>query len=166
MNEEIIRGKWTLDGAKTLEEAAVAAERTADSLRKMAAEGYELTAPVNDDYGLARKKVSPPDRTGVWIGNGTPPELVTIFAMAFGWDGGEDGRPVIDAARNSLMGHDVSAEDSDSLAFKWNLEAEDWMNANVAAEGHQFGWLNTEFRYETDEWWAATPNKGPDQMYL
>lgn len=106
-------------------------------------------------------------RNGIWISltEGATPTLVTFFAMALGWDGGEGGEKVFGAAQRDLAGT-ASEEEADSLAFKWNLEAEDWMNANIAAEGHQFGWLNTEFRYETDEWWEATPNHGPDQMYL
>lgn len=56
MNEEIIRAKWTLDGARTLEEAAQFAENFAAHLRQMAAYGWELTAPVEDDYGHVEKK--------------------------------------------------------------------------------------------------------------
>lgn len=56
LKQEIIRAKWTIDGARTLEEAAQFAENFAAHLRQMAAEGWELTAPVEDDYGHVEKK--------------------------------------------------------------------------------------------------------------
>jgi hypothetical protein len=52
----VIRAKWSIDGATSLEDAAVKAGEFAASLRELAAEGYELTGPVEDDYGFARKR--------------------------------------------------------------------------------------------------------------
>ena len=51
----VIRAKWSIDGATSLEDAAVKAEEFAAYLRELAAGGYELTKPVEDDYGFARK---------------------------------------------------------------------------------------------------------------
>lgn len=54
-SELVIRAKWSIDGATSLEDAAVKAGGFAAYLRGLAAEGYELTGPVDDDYGFARK---------------------------------------------------------------------------------------------------------------
>lgn len=54
-NDNIIRAKWTIDGAETLEEAAIKAGGFAACLRELAAGGWELTGPVEDDYGFIRK---------------------------------------------------------------------------------------------------------------
>jgi hypothetical protein len=54
-NETIIRAKWTIDGATTLAEAAQKAREFAAELDRMAADGYVLTGPVEDDYGFVRK---------------------------------------------------------------------------------------------------------------
>lgn len=51
----VIRAKWSIDGAASLEDAAVMAEGFAAYLRELAREGYELTGPVDDDYEFARK---------------------------------------------------------------------------------------------------------------
>ena len=51
----IVRAKWMIDGATTLEDAAAKAGEFAAYLRELAGEGYELTKPVEDDYGFARK---------------------------------------------------------------------------------------------------------------
>jgi hypothetical protein len=55
-DEIIIRAKWTIDGAATLEEAAAKSEEFAASLRRLAAEGWELTGPVTGDYGFLAQK--------------------------------------------------------------------------------------------------------------
>jgi hypothetical protein len=55
-DELIIRAKWTIDGAVTLEEAAAKSEEFAASLRQLAAEGWELRRPVADDYGFLAQK--------------------------------------------------------------------------------------------------------------
>lgn len=53
--DEIVRAKWSIDGAATLAEAAQKAREFADHLEHLAAEGYVLTQPVEDDYGFIRK---------------------------------------------------------------------------------------------------------------
>ena len=54
----VIRAKWTMDGAKTIEEAARKMEIYAEWLRNLKAKGWELEGPVEDDYGnLIRKPV-------------------------------------------------------------------------------------------------------------
>ena len=49
---EIIRAKWAMDGAKTLTEAAAQLRRFAEYLDELRRDGWELAAPVEDDYGL------------------------------------------------------------------------------------------------------------------
>lgn len=46
-----IRGKWLMDGATTLDEAAERLESYAAQLREMAADGIELVDEITDDYG-------------------------------------------------------------------------------------------------------------------
>lgn len=53
--DDAIRAKWLLDGASTLEEAALLAEQAASALRALAAAGWELAEPIEDDYGFLRK---------------------------------------------------------------------------------------------------------------
>lgn len=48
----IERAKWTIDGAKTLSEAAEKAREFADYLDDKARQGWQLTGPVEDDYGF------------------------------------------------------------------------------------------------------------------
>ena len=52
--DEIIRAKGIIDGAATLTEAAEQAHRFARSLESLAAQGYELSQPIYDDYGFMR----------------------------------------------------------------------------------------------------------------
>lgn len=52
----IVRAKWTIDGAKTLEEAAEMSRRFADYLQELHDSGHTLEYPVADDYGF----VNPP----------------------------------------------------------------------------------------------------------
>ena len=49
---EAIRAKWTIDGAKTLAEAATMLRARADELDKLDKEGWTLEGPVDDDYGF------------------------------------------------------------------------------------------------------------------
>lgn len=51
--EVTVRAKWTIDGATTLSEAAALARRFADQLEKLERDGYQLTGPVDGDYGFA-----------------------------------------------------------------------------------------------------------------
>ncbi len=53
--DEIIRAKWTIDGASTLAEAAQKAREFADHLQGLHDQGYVLREPVADDYGFIRK---------------------------------------------------------------------------------------------------------------
>lgn len=48
--------KWQCDKAATLEEAALMAEAFAAYLRGLAAQGYELTGPVDNGQAEARKE--------------------------------------------------------------------------------------------------------------
>jgi hypothetical protein len=49
---EIIRAKWTMDGATTLAGAAAMLRAFADELDRKHAEGWTLRQPVDDDYGF------------------------------------------------------------------------------------------------------------------
>lgn len=49
--DDLVRAKWTIDGATTLAEAAQMARAFAGSLQKLHDEGYVLREPVEDDYG-------------------------------------------------------------------------------------------------------------------
>jgi hypothetical protein len=50
--ERIIRAKWTIDGAATLSEAAALSRAFANELEDLEADGWQLTQPVEDDYGF------------------------------------------------------------------------------------------------------------------
>lgn len=54
-NDGVVRAKWTMDGARTLSEAAARLERQAADLRQMEEDGWQLTGPVEDDYGFIRR---------------------------------------------------------------------------------------------------------------
>ncbi|HEV8536414.1 MAG TPA: hypothetical protein VGR87_11980 [Candidatus Limnocylindria bacterium] len=56
-----IRGKWARDGAATLSEAARKLRDYAHELEHMRASGLELSAPVDDDYGVVRPGGAPLD---------------------------------------------------------------------------------------------------------
>lgn len=49
---ETLRGKWLMDGATTLDEAAERLEAEARRLRDLAVQGWTLNAPIADDYGF------------------------------------------------------------------------------------------------------------------
>lgn len=53
--DEVIRAKWVMDGASTLSEAAENLRAFAAYLEGMEKEGWQLTAPVADDYGFIRQ---------------------------------------------------------------------------------------------------------------
>ena len=53
---DIIRAKWSMDGASTLTEAAHQLRLYASSLEKLESEGWQLTGPVEDDYGFIEKR--------------------------------------------------------------------------------------------------------------
>ena len=50
MKEQMIRGKWTMDGANTLSEAAEKLRSFADDLDKLADEGWQLRGGIYDDW--------------------------------------------------------------------------------------------------------------------
>lgn len=54
-DDDLVRAKWTIDGATTLAEAARMAHEFGDSLQKLHDEGYVLREPVSDDYGMYYK---------------------------------------------------------------------------------------------------------------
>lgn len=56
-HDYIIRAKWTFDGAKTLEEAALMLEGYAAWVRSLDEFGWYLRQPIDSDYGF----VLPPD---------------------------------------------------------------------------------------------------------
>ncbi|MCK6210343.1 hypothetical protein KZX45_07275 [Georgenia sp. EYE_87] len=49
---DIIRAKWSMDGARTLSEAAAKLEAFAQELRDLEESGWQLTEPVADDVGI------------------------------------------------------------------------------------------------------------------
>ena len=53
--DDCVRAKWTIDGAKTLAEAAQKAREFADFLQGLHDEGYVLRDEVTDDYGFYYK---------------------------------------------------------------------------------------------------------------
>jgi hypothetical protein len=57
---EIIRAKWTMDGARTLNAAADQLRAEAERLEALEREGWQLTAPVKDDYGFIARDRRPP----------------------------------------------------------------------------------------------------------
>jgi len=52
---EIIRGKWMMDGATTLDEAINHIDEFKKFLITLKEDGYELITPIEDDYGLIKK---------------------------------------------------------------------------------------------------------------
>jgi hypothetical protein len=52
-----IRGKWSMDGARTLTEAAHALREYADDLQALERAGFQLRGPVEDDYGFVERDV-------------------------------------------------------------------------------------------------------------
>lgn len=53
--EILLRGKWTMDGAETLDEAAHLLRTLADELEALASAGFHLMGPVEDDHGFAHR---------------------------------------------------------------------------------------------------------------
>ena len=65
-NDMIIRAKWSIDGARTLDEAVEKLGRFAEYLKSLKASGFDLRAPIDDDYGYVHR-VAPAEQA-------TPPE--------------------------------------------------------------------------------------------
>jgi hypothetical protein len=55
-HEDVIRAKWSMDGAKTLSEAAARLRGHAEALERLEREGWQLTQPVEDDYGFIHRE--------------------------------------------------------------------------------------------------------------
>lgn len=53
--DNIIRAKWCMDDAATLKEAAEKVRLFADLIDSLISQGYELTSPVQDDYGFIKR---------------------------------------------------------------------------------------------------------------
>jgi hypothetical protein len=53
----IIRAKWTIDDAKTIDEAVDKLHSFIEYLKSLKEEGWELREPINDDYGFLYKNV-------------------------------------------------------------------------------------------------------------
>lgn len=56
-----IRGKWAIEGARTLTDAACKLRDYAHELEHMRASGLELAGPVEADYGIVRPGGVAPD---------------------------------------------------------------------------------------------------------
>jgi hypothetical protein len=56
-----IRGKWSIEGAKTLTDAVQMLRDYAHELEHMRASGFELSSPVEADYGIVRPGGAPSD---------------------------------------------------------------------------------------------------------
>ena len=54
-----IRGKWSIEGARTLTHAARKLRDYAHELEHMRASGLELASPVEADYGIVRPGGAP-----------------------------------------------------------------------------------------------------------
>jgi hypothetical protein len=50
-----IRAKWTIDDAKTIDEAIEKLHGFIEYLKSLKEEGYELRDPISDDYGFLYK---------------------------------------------------------------------------------------------------------------
>jgi hypothetical protein len=57
--EVIIRAKWIMDGAKTIDEAVHKIKGFIVYLESLKEEGWELRQPINDDYGFLYKDAKP-----------------------------------------------------------------------------------------------------------
>ena len=65
-NTQLIRGKWLMDDAETLTEAAKMLREYANELLELEKEDWQFLDPVHDDYGYIAKaeyrlKISKPD---------------------------------------------------------------------------------------------------------
>jgi hypothetical protein len=94
--------------------------------------------------------------------------MVIFMAFAYGWKGRDDEEPGVDipalAMRAFFDDPGVTEDEKDKLAFRWALDAEEWLNRNVAPEGYLFGWHDFVFYLNPTQWWE--PIGGPDQLWL
>lgn len=54
-NNMTLRAKWTMDGATNIDECINKLNHFIEYLKCLKAEGWELTDPVDDDYGFLKK---------------------------------------------------------------------------------------------------------------
>lgn len=54
-HSEILRAKWCLDDAATLDECVLKLENFIKYIKNLKEQGWELRAPVSDDYGFIIK---------------------------------------------------------------------------------------------------------------
>jgi hypothetical protein len=54
-SDDVIRARWVMDGARTLEQAARKLEAFAQELRELEESGWQLTSPVENDHGVIRQ---------------------------------------------------------------------------------------------------------------
>lgn len=55
VDHKTIRAKWVMDGASTLREAVTALLVYAEQLAQLERDGWQLTQPVEDDYGFIKQ---------------------------------------------------------------------------------------------------------------
>jgi hypothetical protein len=55
-NDIIIRGKWMMDGADSIDEAIEMLQNEIEGLKAYKEEGWELQEPIRDDYGFLRRE--------------------------------------------------------------------------------------------------------------
>ena len=56
---QTIRAKCLMDGAETLTEAAAKRRVTAEHLEQMERDGWQLSQPIEDDYGYVERDMQP-----------------------------------------------------------------------------------------------------------
>jgi len=54
-SDDVVRARWVMDGARTLEQAARKLEAFAQELRELEDSGWQLTAPIENDHGVIRQ---------------------------------------------------------------------------------------------------------------
>ncbi len=54
-NNMTLRAKWTMDKAKTLDECIEKLQGFIEYIKQLKEEGWELTQPVDDDWGFIRR---------------------------------------------------------------------------------------------------------------
>lgn len=54
-NHSIIRAKWVIDGAKNLDEVIEKYLEEIEFIKRLKADGWELTDAVDDDYGYMKR---------------------------------------------------------------------------------------------------------------
>lgn len=57
-----VRAKWTIDGAKTLLEAAELSKHFASYLEQLHKDGWTLDDPIDDDYGFIFNENPPKEK--------------------------------------------------------------------------------------------------------